>query len=146
MSGTRADFYMGEGADAEWLGTVLYDGYPEGIDGRVFDASTEFEYRTAVSVFLTGRRSDTVLPMEGWPGSVKNSGDVHYAYAFLDGRVWASNFGRPWFLVQPVCCGYCEGFGDPDDCKTPVVRGKPSFPDMTQYRRRSFAFPKQRSI
>jgi hypothetical protein len=151
VGGTRADFYVGEGADAEWLGTVLYDGYPDGIDGRVYDASTEAEYRNAVSIFLTGRRGDTVLPIEGWPGLAKSSADVHYAYSFLDGKVWASNFGRRWFLVQPTC-GCCEDFGDPDDCKTAVVRGRPDFPDMTGHRRgypsRSAvaSIPKQRSV
>lgn len=149
--GTRADFWVSEGENAEWLGTVLYDGYPDGIDGRVYDASTEAEYRNAVSIFLTGRRGDTVLPLEGWPGSVKTSADVHYAYTFMDGQVWASHFGSPWFLVQ--LCGCCEGFGDPDDCKNAVVRQTPHFPDMTKHRRPQprgleiaiTNFPRQRS-
>jgi hypothetical protein len=28
--GTRADFYVGRGKDAEWLGSVAFDGYPSG--------------------------------------------------------------------------------------------------------------------
>lgn len=150
--GTRADLYVGEGDEAEWLGSVLYDGYPSGIDNRVYDASTEAEYRNAVSIFLTSRRADTILPLEGWPGSVKTSADVHYAYSFMDGQVWASHFGRRWFLVQPTC-GCCEEFGDPDDCKNAVVRQRPHFPDMTQYKRPQSRgleiaitnFPRQRS-
>lgn len=29
--GTRADFYVGKGPNAEWLGSTAMDGYPEGI-------------------------------------------------------------------------------------------------------------------
>jgi hypothetical protein len=31
--GTRADFYVGRGPDAEWLGSVAMDGYPSGVFG-----------------------------------------------------------------------------------------------------------------
>lgn len=30
--GTRADFYVGRGESAEWLGSIAWDGYPSGID------------------------------------------------------------------------------------------------------------------
>ena len=29
--GTRADFYIGKGTDAEWLGSIAWNGYPDGI-------------------------------------------------------------------------------------------------------------------
>lgn len=29
--GTRADFYVGTGANAEWLGSIAYDGHPDTI-------------------------------------------------------------------------------------------------------------------
>jgi hypothetical protein len=29
--GTRADFYIGRGTEAEWLGSVAWDGYPGGV-------------------------------------------------------------------------------------------------------------------
>ena len=33
--GTRADFYVGRGESAEWLGSVAWDGNPRGIDDPV---------------------------------------------------------------------------------------------------------------
>lgn len=30
--GTRADFYVGRGKDAEWIGSVAFDGYPDGFE------------------------------------------------------------------------------------------------------------------
>lgn len=35
--GTRADFYVGRGTEAEWIGSIALDGYPDGIpdDGLV---------------------------------------------------------------------------------------------------------------
>ncbi len=33
--GTRADFYIGRGPTAEWIGSLPLDGYPEGIDAKV---------------------------------------------------------------------------------------------------------------
>lgn len=29
---TRADFYVGRGAEAEWIGSISWDGYPDGVD------------------------------------------------------------------------------------------------------------------
>ena len=29
--GTRADLYIGRGTDAEWIGSVAWDGYPSGL-------------------------------------------------------------------------------------------------------------------
>jgi hypothetical protein len=29
--GTRADFYIGCGRDSEWIGSIAWDGYPDGL-------------------------------------------------------------------------------------------------------------------
>ena len=73
--GTRADFYMGRGPDAEWIGSIAWDGYPEGItpkggkwpDGaHLFDAQTEEEYRERLEDYFE-RREDVSRPEHGWP-------------------------------------------------------------------------------
>lgn len=51
--GTRADFYVGRGTEAEWLGSIGWDGYE--IDDSIHAAKTEEEYRAAVTAFLDGR-------------------------------------------------------------------------------------------
>lgn len=92
--GTRADFYVGRGARAEWLGSIAWDGYPEGIDHGILTAETEDAFRERVSQFLT--REDATLPeRDGWPWPWETSYLTDYVYAF-DGGVFICNFDRPW--------------------------------------------------
>lgn len=103
--GTRADFYVGRGVDAKWLGSVCWDGYPSGItpeDGEwaegqhLFDATTEEEFIARLRHYFVGRR-DVTLPKSGWPWPWETSSTTDYAYAFDGGQVWASCFGHEWF-------------------------------------------------
>jgi hypothetical protein len=107
--GTRADFYIGRGTEAEWLGSIAWDGYPEGItpngtnawpDGQhLFDAQTEIEFRERLAQFFAGR-DDVTLPADGWPWPWTNSQTTDYAYAFDNGEVYASCFGCEWYDPQ----------------------------------------------
>jgi hypothetical protein len=92
--GTRADFYVGRGASAEWIGSVAWDGYPSGFD--FLGAKTEPDWRAAVAGELAGRE-DATTPENGWPWPWDDSGTTDYAYAFDGGKVWASDFGGDWF-------------------------------------------------
>lgn len=107
--GTRADFYVGRGLTAEWIGSIAWDGYPEGIQPRehnkrgefvsgrhLFDAKTKEEFTERVNLFFEGR-DDVTLPADGWPWPWENSQTTDYSYAFDDGKVWASCFGCEWF-------------------------------------------------
>ena len=94
--GTRADFYVGRGLTAEWLGSVAWDGYPSEFDGPLLRAGSEDGFRLAVKTELDSR-DDATTPDQGWPWPWENSGTTDYAYAYDDGNVWASNFGAPWF-------------------------------------------------
>lgn len=94
--GTRADFYVGRGESAEWLGSIAWDGYPGGINKPLLKADTEKKYRAAVVRFFADRE-DVTRPVDGWPWPWENSLTTDYAYAFDDGKVWASPFGHGWF-------------------------------------------------
>lgn len=99
--GTRADFYVGRGADAEWLGSIAFDGYPHhtyetGVPASVLTATDEPGYRTAVSGVLAATDSAT-LPEQGWPWPWEDSGTTDWGYAFDCGSVWACRFGHGWF-------------------------------------------------
>lgn len=94
--GTRADFYIGRGENAEWLGSIAWDGYPEGIDAPVLQASTVEGFRNALVNFAT-TRNDWTDPEQGWPWPWDTSHTTDYAYAFDEGKVWASGFGGQWF-------------------------------------------------
>lgn len=96
--GTRADFYIRRTNDAEWLGSVAMDGYPEGIAPAILDAKKEMEYRQAVSNFLD-ETSHATMPEQGWPWPWTDSNTSDYAYAW-DNGVWYTIGYQPtrWWL------------------------------------------------
>jgi hypothetical protein len=127
--GTRADFYMGRGSAAEWLGSIGFDGYPKGIDRPVLTAGTEDGFRIAVAMFLGGEDTAT-LPEQGWPWPWDNSSTTDYAYAFDDGRVWASCFGHAWF--DPLAK---DDDAEDDDAEDRHRGPQADFPDMSARKR-----------
>ena len=106
--GTRADFYIGRGLDAEWLGSIAWDGYPEGIPAPVFSATTESEFRSRVAEFAAARE-DWTSPDKGWPWPWDDSGTTDYAYAFDGGHVHAACFGGRWCTPETVSDDETEG-------------------------------------
>lgn len=82
--GTRADFYVKNIDGLEWLGSIAWDGYPGGIDRPVLAATTEPEFRTALTAFFDGR-DDVTLPERGWPWPWNDSNTSDYGYVFFDG-------------------------------------------------------------
>lgn len=80
--GTRADFYSQTSAGLEWLGSIAWDGYPEGIPARVFDVKTDEEWRERVAKFIGGR-DDGTKPEQGWPWPWEDSRTSDYAYCFV---------------------------------------------------------------
>lgn len=97
--GTRADFYVDRGEDAEWLGSIAWDAYPSGIaEHHVIECETEEDYRAAVTKMLE-ERDDATKPEQGWPWPWDDSCTTDYAYAFDGGRVWSCPFGHGWLLA-----------------------------------------------
>ena len=96
--GTRADFYMGQGKKATWLGSIAWDGYPDGIPDSIKRAPTQAEYHSAVAEFLESR-NDASLFQDSWPWPWKDSRTTDYAYTFSTktNQVMASYFGYSWF-------------------------------------------------
>ena len=90
--GTRADFYIGTGETAEWIGSVAWDGYEwdEDKDCPLMTAKTEEEYRAAVAE-IAKERDDWTAPEQGWPWPWKDSGTTDYAYYFENGAVSAKD-------------------------------------------------------
>lgn len=105
--GTRADFYVGRGESAEWLGSIALDGYPDGKPKTLILATTVEQYRRDVEQLMTSLDHAT-RPEQGWPWPWDNSQTTDYAYAFDEGRVLASCFGGTWFCPA-------AGEQDPDD-------------------------------
>lgn len=92
--GTRADFYIGRGAKAEWIGSVAWDGYQWAEDPtcEIASARTEEEFVAAVTAEFRDRK-DVTLPADGWPWPWNDSNTTDYAYCFDEGGVHAYCFG-----------------------------------------------------
>lgn len=120
--GTRADFYLGRGEDAEWLGSIAWDGNPAGIASEVLSATDEEGFRAALADSLS-ERDDVTMPSQGWPWPWDDSGTTDYAYALDGGVVYASCFGGEWFIAT-------EREPDYDDADDAVA----VFPNMAERR------------
>ena len=99
--GTRADFYKGRGANAEWIASIAWDGYPDGIPDNVKSAKTEEDYAAALSAFLS-KRDDVSRPDDGWPWPWESSHTTDFAYAFDSGQVFAACFGSGWLPADAI--------------------------------------------
>lgn len=123
--GTRADFYVGRGESAEWLGSIAFDGYPDGlVKTSILQASTEAAFREAVKQEIS-TRDDGTKPEDGWPWPWQDSRTTDFAYAFDGGKVLSSCFGHEWEdPLAPEPEGD-DGTGELRGPKTAV------FPDMS---------------
>lgn len=83
--GTRADFYVGHGADAEWIGSIGWDGYEAAEEPMhpIRLAKTEAEFRRAVNKMLSVRKDGT-FPWQGWPWPWESSYLTDYVYWWDD--------------------------------------------------------------
>lgn len=99
--GTRADFYVGHGKNAEWLGSQRYDGFPERLPNDLVMAATEDHYRKAVAGHLASL-GHGILPRCGWPWPWGGSSMTNVAYAFDGGEVWAAIFGYGWYPADDL--------------------------------------------
>lgn len=123
--GTRADFYVGRGKSAEWIGSIAWDGYPSGICKQLLNCTGEGAYRHAVGTFLADRE-DRSLPEDGWPWPWDDSSVTDLAYAF-DGEKVHATWGDFWFDPTAKC-----GDDDPKPSSDMPVE----FPDMSHLKRR----------
>ena len=100
--GTRADFFIGIGPAAEWIGSTSYDGDPEGWGKQPLAARTEDEFRAAVEEMLN---SDALVtrPSEGWPWPWEDFRTSDFAYAWDPARnTGVASSGRPWVTAAEL--------------------------------------------
>lgn len=101
--GTRVDFYVGKGKDAEWIGSIAWDGYREAIDPEILLCKSESAFRHAFAEFIKDR-NDATLPEQGWPWPWDDSGLTDCHYWFFDGRCWEGRRERDKFGEVYVPC------------------------------------------
>lgn len=117
--GTRADFYVGQGINAEWIGSIQYNGYKEAIrdsNSSFFLARTEKTFRRNVSALIAHPDYGGVLPANGWPWLWDTSHDTDYTYAWTPYGILCSRFGNIWTAPRqqpaPPITGYIAVFPD----------------------------------
>ena len=76
--GTRADFYIGKGKDATWVGSITLDGYPEGVID-VLTCDTKQRFLEEVK-----KLSNYIEPSRGWPWPWKTSKTTDYSYYWTE--------------------------------------------------------------
>lgn len=118
--GTRADFYIGRGKEAKWLGSIAWDGYPDGIDAELLKAKSAAQFKRRTTRFLKSRK-DATFPENGWPWPWDDSNTTDYAYCFDAGRVW-------YWEEPDDDSGACWVSGRAKDKKTPC-----DFPNMKEF-------------
>lgn len=91
--GTRADFYIGRGQDAEWLGSVAWDGYEWNGSCALMQATAPDKFRAAVAE-IAAERDDFTAPAEGWPWPWSDSTTTDYSYVLHEGKVTVYSFGH----------------------------------------------------
>ncbi len=87
--GTRADFYIKKRTKLvkeDWIGSIAWDGYPEGIPGELLKATDEKTFTKEFKKFIK-EREDFTSPEEGWPWPWDSSGITDYFYVFTGKKV-----------------------------------------------------------
>jgi hypothetical protein len=125
--GTRADFFIGVGPAAEWIGSVSYDGGPREAGVGPLSATTEAKFREAVEHLLMTWSRPVTRPEEGWPWPWEDFRTTDYAYAWDPARGSVASAGRAWVTRQQLKensgCIY-EGALLRDDEVPDMSRGK----------------------
>lgn len=116
--GSKADFYVGRGTDAEWIGSIAWDGLPAAMPPTLVGALDEDTYRKEVDDLLS-KRGDALKAEDGWPWPWDTSHGTKYAYAFDGGRVWTCCYGSSWWQAT-----------HPEPDHTSLKRKAARFPSM----------------
>lgn len=103
--GTRAQFFLGDPRDLEkrkWLGTVAWDGYPNGDIGEALgDATTEKEFLIGVKMIQDDRNDFCDPEKNGFPFPwTENLFLTDCTYAWFDGKVQFTYFNRGFISLQ----------------------------------------------
>jgi hypothetical protein len=120
---TKADFYIGRGIAANWIGSIFSDGYVNGIPLKILICANPTLYEEEVVEFIESR--DGIIKTNGdkWPWLWPDSRMTDYAYMFLQdlNRVVVSHYGGEMF--DPI--KYMKGENTES---TSLGLGRPVFP------------------
>jgi len=123
--GTRADFYIGTDENDTWLGSIGWDGYPDGISDGILKAKTKAAFITAVKRFFS-KRDDVTLPDQGWPWPWEDSRTTDYAYAFSEKKkkTMVACFGRLYMTVPQYFKAGDDKYDSPKEQVFPNMKNR----------------------
>ena len=120
---TKADFYIGNGIAANWIGSVYSDAYPSGIPIQILICVNPTLFEEEVVEYI--HRVQGVVKTDGdqWPWLWPDSQLTDYSYMFLPdhNKVLASNYGGN--LFDPI-----KYLQDGDILTADAGLGRPVFP------------------
>ena len=139
--GTRAQFFVGNSQDLEgrkYLGTIAWDGYPDGFDAiRKWAAARtprQFEKLVLAEISQRDDYADPATRAFPFPWT-DNLFLTDYTYAFFDGKARLTCFNRGWITIKQYLRGerererYFEGEDElPENVPAPASK-KPRGPD-----------------
>jgi hypothetical protein len=96
---TGADFYIGTGVAANWIGSIHADGYVSGIPLDILICVNPTLYEELVVTFIQSRQDVVKTNGDKWPWPWADSRMTDYSYLFIEDlhKVAASQFGRRMF-------------------------------------------------
>ena len=120
---TKADFYIGTGISANWIGSIFGDGSVERIPLNILICGNETLYEELAVEFLTERKGAIKTNGDKWPWLWPDSRMTDYSYLFVEelDKVVASHFGG--IMFDPIL--YLK-FGNLNEANLGL--GKPVFP------------------
>jgi hypothetical protein len=123
--GTRADFYLGKNKDAQWLGSIAWDGYRDGIPDAILLSQHETDFRLHVKDFIASR-DDGTKPEMGWPWPWETSETTDCSYWFFDDQVWEEH--------QDHYCPVTDSYPETDKAYESRAKGREriDYPDMSK--------------
>lgn len=96
---TKADFYIGTGIAANWIGSIYSDGYVSGISLDILTCVNPTLYEELVVEFIKSKQGVVKTDGGKWPWLWPDSRMTDYSYMFIEdlSKVVASNFGEEMF-------------------------------------------------
>jgi hypothetical protein len=89
---TRADFYIGQGVDANWIGSIFHDGYPTRIPLEILICVNPILYEELVVEFIKSDKGVVRSENGKWPWLWGDSRLTDYSYIFESKGICISGY------------------------------------------------------
>lgn len=101
--GTRIDYYIGVGQEAEWIGSETHNGFfiEEEKDHPIHLATTAEDFKKAVHAKMNESPQCSKWPKDGWPWSWDTSDTTDVVCCFYEGQVKVFQFDEKRAIEWP---------------------------------------------